>query len=46
LFHADRETDMMKLILALRNFANAPNIPEKMDSWDNPTVRRPHSARL
>jgi len=25
LFHADRRTDMMKLIDAIRNFANAPN---------------------
>jgi hypothetical protein len=24
LFHADRETDMTKLIVAFRNFANAP----------------------
>jgi len=24
LFHADRQTDMTKLIVALRNFANAP----------------------
>ena len=25
LFHADRQTDMTKLIVAFRNFANAPN---------------------
>ena len=25
LFHADRQTDMTKLIVALRNYANAPN---------------------
>jgi hypothetical protein len=25
LFHADRRTDMAKLIVAFRNFANAPN---------------------
>jgi hypothetical protein len=25
LFHADRRRDMMKLIIAFRNFANAPN---------------------
>ena len=24
-FHADRRTDMTKLIVAFRNFANAPN---------------------
>jgi len=27
LFHADRRTDMTKLIVAIRNFANAPKIP-------------------
>jgi hypothetical protein len=27
LFHADRQTDMMMLIVAFRNFANAPTIP-------------------
>jgi len=26
LFHADRRTDMMKLIVAFRNFVNAPKI--------------------
>jgi len=30
LFHADRRTDMTKLIVAFRNFANAP---EKCHSW-------------
>ena len=40
-----RQTDMMKLLLAFRNFANAPKIPVKTDSWDNPTTRRSHSAR-
>jgi len=29
LFHADRRTDMTKLIVAFRNFANAP----KKDLW-------------
>jgi len=27
-FHADRGTDMMELITAFRNFANAPKNPE------------------
>ena len=26
LFHADRRTDLAKLTVAFRNFANAPNI--------------------
>jgi hypothetical protein len=28
LFHADRETDVMELIIAFRNLANAPKNPE------------------
>jgi hypothetical protein len=36
LFHADRQTDrqtdMTKLIFAFRNFANAPKIPQYIDS--------------
>jgi hypothetical protein len=27
LFHVDRQTDMTKLIVVFRNFANAPGIP-------------------
>ena len=27
LFHADRRTEMTKLAIAIRNFANAPKIP-------------------
>jgi len=29
LFHADRQTDMAKLTVAFRNFANAPKMTEK-----------------
>jgi len=28
LFHADRQTDMANLIVAFRNFANAPKIKQ------------------
>jgi hypothetical protein len=30
LFHADKQTDMTKLIVAFRNFANAPKNVEEM----------------
>jgi len=29
LFHTDRPTDMTNLIVAFRNFANAPKLPER-----------------
>jgi hypothetical protein len=33
LLHADRQTDMTKLILAFRNFANAPNKKRQHEEW-------------
>ena len=30
LFHADGRTDMTKLVVALRNFANAPKKPRQL----------------
>jgi len=33
LFHADRRTDMTKLIVAFRNFANAPKNGQRHRSW-------------
>jgi hypothetical protein len=35
LFHADRRTDMTKLIVAFRNIANAPKTFVKRRSWPN-----------
>jgi len=38
LFHADRQTDMAKLIVAFRNFAKAPKkLPQQRERAD-PTV--------
>jgi len=33
LFHADRQTGMTKLIVAFRNFANAPKIIKVFNGW-------------
>jgi hypothetical protein len=45
LFHADGQTDLLKRILAFRNFANASKnlikmIQAKRDSWGNCVSRR------
>ena len=48
-YHADRRTDMTKLIVALRNFVNAPNSEELHATTDQPAGQRPDrriSARL
>jgi hypothetical protein len=40
LFHADRRTDMTKLIVAFRNVANAPKNGEKYRSWQQAVERQ------
>jgi len=35
LFHADRRTDVTKLIVAFRNFTKAPNIQYCYFPWNN-----------
>ena len=44
--HADRRTDMTKLIVALRNFANAPSSEGLHSSSDQPAGQRPERFRL
>jgi hypothetical protein len=50
LFHADRRTDMTKLIVALHNFVNAPknvsNVPPAPKSWQRCVIELGYCSQV
>jgi hypothetical protein len=46
MFHADGQTDMMKLTLTFRNFAKAPKNSSEIWAWDDRAKIRTDAAKI